>query len=101
MIAGHGRRHVDGLAVLGDTWLGIVWQLFAWTVIGSAAGLVLLLAGVADPLRARVVALGVLAVVLVLCSVGPPIRHAGCPGCAAPRSPSIGWEPGSTERASC
>ena len=70
MIAGHGRRHVDGLAVLGDTWLGIVWQLFAWTVIGSAAGLVLLLAGVADPLRSRVIALGVLAVVLVLCCWG-------------------------------
>ena len=70
MVAGHGRRHVDGLAVIGDSWLGIVWQLFAWTVIGSVAALVLALAGVADPLRSRVVALGVLAVVLVLCSWG-------------------------------
>ena len=37
MIRGHGRHHADGLAVIGDTWLGIVWQLFAWTVIGEIA----------------------------------------------------------------
>ncbi len=70
MIAGHGRRHIDGSAVLGDTWLGIVWQLFTWTVVGWVAGLMLALAGVPDPPRSRIVALSVLVVVAALCSWG-------------------------------
>jgi predicted MPP superfamily phosphohydrolase len=70
MIAGHGRRHNDPLAVLGDSWLGIIWQLFAWTIIGEVVGLILLLAGTPSPQRQRIIALAVLAVVLLLGSWG-------------------------------
>jgi predicted MPP superfamily phosphohydrolase len=70
MVRGHGRHHSDGLAVVGDTWLGIVWQLFAWTVIGEILGLALLVAGVPAPDRQRIVACSVLVVVTVLCCWG-------------------------------
>lgn len=70
MVRGHGRHHSDALAVLGDTWLGIVWQLFAWTVIGEILGLALLVAGVTTPDRQRIVAGCVLIVVTVLCCWG-------------------------------
>jgi len=70
MIAGHGRRHSDPLAVLGDSWLGILWQLFTWTVIGEVLGLILLFAGTPSPDRQRIIAVAVLAVVLLLCSWG-------------------------------
>lgn len=70
MVAGHGRRHRDGLAVTGDTWLGIVWQLFAWSVIGVVAGGLAELAGAPSPGVHRVVAVGVLAVVAALCGWG-------------------------------
>ena len=70
MIAGHGRRHLDLLAAAGDTWLGVVWQLFCWTVIGQALGLVLLASGVPGPDRERIVAITVLGVVCVLCVWG-------------------------------
>ena len=63
MVRGHGRHHSDRLAVLADTWLGIVWQLFAWTIIGEILGLALLVAGVGTPDRQRIVALCVLIVV--------------------------------------
>ena len=35
MFSGHGRHHRDGPAVLGDTMLGVVWQLFVWSVFGQ------------------------------------------------------------------
>ncbi|MEP6561202.1 MAG: metallophosphoesterase [Nakamurella sp.] len=70
MIAGHGKRHSDPLAVLGDSWLGILWQLFAWTVIGEAVGLALLFAGTPSPDRQRIIAVAVLTVVLLLCTWG-------------------------------
>lgn len=66
MINGHGRRHSDALAIVGDTWLGVLWQLFTWTVLGQVLGLALLIAGVATPDRQRIVAVTVLAVVIVL-----------------------------------
>ena len=82
MVAGHGRRHKDGLAIVGDSWLGIVWQLFAWSVIGGVAGLVLAVAGVPAPDRHRIVATAVLTIVVVLCLWGtyqarrvPRVRH--------------------------
>jgi uncharacterized protein len=55
MVAGHGRRHLDWAARTGDTVLGVVWVLFAWSVLGNLARVVLLVAGVADPVRSRVV----------------------------------------------
>ena len=70
MWKGHGRARRDGLAILGDSWLGIVWQLFAWTVIGQILGLVLLVAGVTNPARDRWVAVSVLVWVTLLCLWG-------------------------------
>lgn len=70
MMFGHGRRHRDGAAVAGDVLLGAAWVLFVWSVLGQLAGLVLRLAGVADPLRSRAVALAVVAVVVVLLAWG-------------------------------
>lgn len=63
MAFGHGRRHRDLPAALGDALLGAAWVLFVWSVLGQALRLVLALAGVADPVRSRVVAVAVLAVV--------------------------------------
>jgi hypothetical protein len=54
------RRGRGPLAVFGPVWLGIVWQLFTWTLAGELLRLVLLAAGVPDPARARAVALAVL-----------------------------------------
>ena len=70
MVAGHGRRHRDRLAVAGDTWLGILWQLFSWTVIGEILGLVLRIAAMPTPDRQRIVAVTTLSVVIVLCGWG-------------------------------
>ena len=70
MVVGHGRRHRDSVARLGDIWLGIVWQLFAWSVLGELLQLPLLIAGVDNPARSRIVAVAVLAVVAVLLAWG-------------------------------
>ena len=50
-------RGIEGLATAGAVWLGVVWQLFVWTLAGELVRLALLSAGVPDPLRARAVAL--------------------------------------------
>jgi predicted MPP superfamily phosphohydrolase len=65
MVLGHARGR-DRAAIGGDTLLGVIWVFFAWSVIGQLLGLVLLVFGVRDPVRARVVAVAVLAVVLAL-----------------------------------
>lgn len=65
MLSGHGRRR-DGAAALGDTLLGAAWVLFVWSVLGQVLELVLLVAGVADPTRSRIVTAAVLAVTVVL-----------------------------------
>ncbi|MFB1294074.1 metallophosphoesterase [Mycobacterium sp. pW049] len=65
MLSGHGRRR-DGTAALGDALLGAAWVLFVWSVLGQVLELVLLVAGVADPTRSRIVAAAVLAVTVVL-----------------------------------
>jgi predicted MPP superfamily phosphohydrolase len=65
MVWGHARSH-DRAAVAGDTLLGVVWVLFAWSIIGNLASLVLMLAGVGNPLRSRLIAGGVLIVSVVL-----------------------------------
>src|SRR5215467_2886605 len=66
MVAGHGRRRNDRAAVTGDTTLGVIWILFTWSVLGNVARPVLALAGVDDPVRSRLVAVGVLLVSAVL-----------------------------------
>jgi predicted MPP superfamily phosphohydrolase len=59
MYVGHGRRHWDWAARAGDTILGVIWVLFAWSVLGNVLRLLLVAFGVADPLRSRVVAVAV------------------------------------------
>lgn len=82
MVVGHGRRHRDGAAVAGDALLGAMWVLFVWSVIGQLVGLGLLVAGVEDPTRARIVAGAVVTVVVLLLAWGyteamrvPRLRH--------------------------
>jgi predicted MPP superfamily phosphohydrolase len=65
MFLGHGRGR-DWAARLGDTILGVVWVLFAWSVLSNLLRAALAAAGAADPLRARLVAGVVTAVSLVL-----------------------------------
>jgi uncharacterized protein len=65
MYVGHGRGR-DWAARTGDTVLGVVWVLFAWSFFGNLVGLALALGGVADPSRSRVVAGTVAAVSVVL-----------------------------------
>ena len=66
MMLGHGRRHLDWAAIAGDALLGAAWVLFVWSVLGQVLRLVLLIAGVEDPVRSRVVAEAVVGVVVVL-----------------------------------
>jgi predicted MPP superfamily phosphohydrolase len=66
MMLGHGRRHLDWAAAAGAALLGAAWVLFTWSVFGQVAHLVLLMAGFDNPLRARVVAAAVVAVVVAL-----------------------------------
>ncbi|MEU0543193.1 metallophosphoesterase [Nocardia sp. NPDC005978] len=70
MVNGHGSRESDAAALVGDTMLGILWVLFSWSAIGAVARAVLIVAGVDDPVRSRVVALGVLAISAVLTAWG-------------------------------
>lgn len=45
MMRGHGRWHSDRAAVVGDVWLGVVWQLFTWSATAGLIDLALLGAG--------------------------------------------------------
>jgi predicted MPP superfamily phosphohydrolase len=82
MYRGHGRRHSDRAARTGDTILGVIWVLFAWSLIGNVLRPVLQLAGVTDPARSRVVAALVAVVSVILLAWGygeamrvPRVRH--------------------------
>ncbi len=66
MMWGHGRRHRDWAATIGDMLLGVVWVLFVWSVLAQLLRLMLFVVGVEDPHRARVVAASVVVVVLAL-----------------------------------
>jgi uncharacterized protein len=70
MVLGHGHRHLDQAAAVGDALLGAAWVLFVWSVLGQVARLVLLCAGVQDPARSRLVAVAVLVVAVVLLGWG-------------------------------
>lgn len=69
MFTGHGK-HRDGPSALGDALLGAMWVLFAWSVLGNVLRVVLLAAGVDDPLRSRIVAVTVLVIAAVLLAWG-------------------------------
>jgi uncharacterized protein len=66
MVLGHGRRHLDWAAAFGDALLGAAWVLFVWSILGQAVRVALLVAGVDDPVRGRIVAVTVLVVVAAL-----------------------------------
>lgn len=66
MFVGHGRG-LDWAARVGDTLLGVVWVLFAWSVLGLVVRLVLAVFGVSS---ARLVAVLVLVVAAVLVAWG-------------------------------
>jgi uncharacterized protein len=70
MMRGHGRAHVDWAAATADALLGAVWVLFVWSVLAQLLRLALLLFGVEDPARSRVVAGTVVGVVLLLLAWG-------------------------------
>jgi predicted MPP superfamily phosphohydrolase len=70
MMLGHGRRHLDWAAKIADTLLGAVWVLFVWTLLGHVLRLVLAVAGVENPTRARIVAIAVIVVVVALLVYG-------------------------------
>ena len=70
MFLGHGPAQSDPAGAVGDTLLGTVWVLFSWSVIGNLGRLGLAVAGVPDPLRARIVAVAVLVVSLALLAWG-------------------------------
>jgi predicted MPP superfamily phosphohydrolase len=82
MIRGHGRRHQDGWALAGDTWLGVIWLLFSWSVIGGVIDIGLRLGGTPSPAAQRWTAAAVLVIVLALAAWGlwearrvPRVRH--------------------------
>ncbi|MCV7419516.1 metallophosphoesterase [Mycobacterium yunnanensis] len=62
MITGHGGHRPDWAAVTADTLLGSVWVLFSSSVLGLLLRLVLVVVGVDDPTRSRVVAVAVVVV---------------------------------------
>lgn len=70
MYLGHGRRGWDRAAVTGDTILGVIWVLFSWAVLGNVLRIALAFAGVADPVRSRVVAAGIAGVSVLLVGWG-------------------------------
>jgi predicted MPP superfamily phosphohydrolase len=70
MRQGHGRPHRDWAARIGDTTLGVIWVFFAWSVLGWVVRLVLALSGVDAQTRARVTALAVVVIWVVLVGWG-------------------------------
>ncbi|MDT5149210.1 MAG: uncharacterized protein QOI01_943 [Mycobacterium sp.] len=82
MFLGRGGRRPDWAAVTADALLGVAWVLFFWSVLGQLLRLGLLVSGVGDPTRSRVVAAAVVVVVLALLAWGyseamrvPRTRH--------------------------
>ncbi|GLY95013.1 metallophosphoesterase [Actinoplanes sp. NBRC 103695] len=66
MVRGHGGAHRDQAAIIADTSLGVVWVLFTWSVLSLLLRAALAIAGVADPVRSRVVTAVVALIALVL-----------------------------------
>jgi predicted MPP superfamily phosphohydrolase len=66
MYLGHGSRHRDWAAYTGDTILGVIWVMFVWALLGNVLRLALVIGGVADPVRSRIVAAAIAAVSLLL-----------------------------------
>ncbi|WP_370542087.1 metallophosphoesterase [Amycolatopsis sp. FDAARGOS 1241] len=82
MFHGHGPKQNDAAARTGDVLLGTAWVLFTWSVLGHVLRLTLLLAGVDDPTRPRIVAAVTLVVAVALLVTGhrvamrvPPVKE--------------------------
>ncbi|MGW7537943.1 metallophosphoesterase [Amycolatopsis sp. NPDC054798] len=81
MALGHGPKQNDAAARIGDVTLGTIWVLFTWSVLTHVLRLILLVSGVDDPARPRIVAAVTLAVAAVLLVSGnriamrvPPVK---------------------------
>ncbi|MFT7840407.1 metallophosphoesterase [Saccharothrix sp. BKS2] len=70
LVRAHGRRHTDRAARVAHAVLGVAWVFFAWTLVTDVLRLVLAVAGVDNPLRARVVAVLLLVIGLALTAHG-------------------------------
>jgi hypothetical protein len=70
MYLGHSSRGRDWAARIADTTLGVVWVMFAWSILGAVPRIVLAIAGVDDPRRSRIVAGLVVATTVVLVAWG-------------------------------
>ncbi|GIF74950.1 metallophosphoesterase [Asanoa siamensis] len=70
MVLGHGRRHRDWAARIGDATLGVIWVLFTCSILSQVVRLGLFLGGVGDPLRSRVTAGAAVLAALVLLGWG-------------------------------
>jgi predicted MPP superfamily phosphohydrolase len=66
MYLGHGRRAQDWAARIGDTILGVIWVLFVWALLSEVLRLALVVAGVHNPQRSRIVSVTVAVVALAL-----------------------------------
>jgi uncharacterized protein len=82
MFLGRGGRRPDWAAVTADTLLGVVWVLFFWSVVAQLLTVGLMVSGVDDPTRSRIVAAVVVVVVAALLGWGhfeamrvPRTRH--------------------------
>jgi len=65
-----GRRHSDRAARVALPLLGLTWIAFAWTLVTHLLRIVLAVAGVENPLRARLIAVLLAVVVLALAAHG-------------------------------
>ncbi|NUT90422.1 MAG: metallophosphoesterase [Saccharothrix sp.] len=75
-------RHSDGATRIAMPLLGIAWIAFAWTLVTHLLRLVLAIAGVENPFRARLVAVLLLVLIVGLALYGyrqamrvPPVRR--------------------------
>ncbi|WP_278263557.1 metallophosphoesterase [Nocardia sp. AG03] len=70
MFLGHGPAQSDPAVIVGDTLLGVLWVVLAWSVFGLLARGALAIAGVDGALAARIVATGVLTISAALIAWG-------------------------------
>lgn len=66
MVLSHGHTDRDPVRLIGDALLGIIWVVFVWTLLGEVLRLGLLVGGVDDPLRSRIVAVAALIISALL-----------------------------------
>jgi len=70
IVRGHGSRRLDRSSRIADTILGVVWVLFAWSVLSLLLRLALFLSGVGDPAGPRIVSVAVAVVAAGLLAWG-------------------------------